>query len=164
MLTHPKKRSPSEARHYAWPGSVFNCKNSVKTSRFYLRRARLRTFALLLCLACMPGLITACAKKTVSTTGSEASAAVSAGPAGTLAASGDPGRGKTIFTNNCSTCHGATGTEGGVGPSLKNEKSRKDFAATAAWIKNPQPPMPKLFPGTLNEKEVADVAAFIQTL
>ena len=79
-------------------------------------------------------------------------------------AQGDPGRGKTIFTGNCAACHGATGTEGGVGPSLKNEKSRKNYEQTIAWIHNPSPPMPKLWPSPLNDKDVADVAAYVQSL
>ena len=83
--------------------------------------------------------------------------------AGTTA-QGDAARGKTIFTNNCSNCHGATGHEGGVGPSLTNEKSRKNNDATIAWIKNPQPPMPKLYPSPLSEKDVDDVAAYVQSL
>ena len=73
-------------------------------------------------------------------------------------------RGKTIFATNCSACHGATGTEGGIGPSLKNEQSRKNYADTIAWIKNPQPPMPKLYPSPLSEKDVDDVAAYVQGL
>lgn len=77
---------------------------------------------------------------------------------------GDPGRGKAIFTANCSQCHGATGVEGGIGPSLRNERSRKDDAAALAWIKDPQPPMPKLFPGVLGDKDVADVAAYVESL
>jgi mono/diheme cytochrome c family protein len=80
------------------------------------------------------------------------------------AGAGDPAHGKTIFGANCATCHGATGTEGGVGPSLKNEKSRKDLAAAIAWIKNPQPPMPKLYPSPLGEKDVTDVASYVETL
>jgi mono/diheme cytochrome c family protein len=80
------------------------------------------------------------------------------------AAQGDPARGKTIFAANCASCHGATGTEGGVGPSLKNEKSRKNYAQTIAWIHNPAPPMPKLWPSPLNGKDVQDVAAFVQSL
>jgi mono/diheme cytochrome c family protein len=72
--------------------------------------------------------------------------------------------GKTIFAANCATCHGANGESGGVGPSLKNEKSRKNYEKTIAWIKNPQPPMPKLFPQPLSEKDVDDVAAYVQTL
>jgi mono/diheme cytochrome c family protein len=80
------------------------------------------------------------------------------------AASGDVAHGKALFTANCASCHGATGTEGGVGPSLKNEKSRKDQAAAVAWIKNPAPPMPKLYPSPLSEKDVIDVASYVQTL
>ncbi|MEO6991628.1 MAG: cytochrome c [Candidatus Baltobacteraceae bacterium] len=77
---------------------------------------------------------------------------------------GDAVHGKVIFTQNCAGCHGATGTQGGVGPSLKNEKARKDTAAAIAWIKNPKPPMPKLYPSPLSEKDVADVAAYVETL
>ena len=80
------------------------------------------------------------------------------------AAAGDAAHGKQIFAANCASCHGAAGTEGGVGPSLKNEKSRKNTAAAIAWIKNPQPPMPKLYPSPLSAKDVADVAAFVETL
>jgi mono/diheme cytochrome c family protein len=80
------------------------------------------------------------------------------------AAQGDPARGKTIFAANCASCHGATGTEGGIGPSLKNEKSRKNYAQTIAWIHNPTPPMPKLWPSPLNDKDVQDVAAYVQSL
>ncbi len=79
-------------------------------------------------------------------------------------AQGDAGHGNSIFTANCASCHGATGTEGGVGPPLKNEKSRKNYAQTIAWIKNPTPPMPKLYPSPLGEKDVADVAAYVQGL
>ena len=64
----------------------------------------------------------------------------------------------------CVSCHGANGEGGGVGPSLKNEKSRKNYAQTVTWIKNPTPPMPKLYPSPLSEKDVADVAAYVQTL
>jgi mono/diheme cytochrome c family protein len=82
----------------------------------------------------------------------------------TATASGDAAHGKSIFAANCASCHGASGTEGGVGPSLKNEKSRKDLAAAIAWIKNPQPPMPKLYPSPLSEKDVTDVASYVETL
>jgi mono/diheme cytochrome c family protein len=81
-----------------------------------------------------------------------------------MAAQGDPARGKTIFAANCASCHGATGTEGGVGPSLKNEKSRKNYEQTIAWIHNPTPPKPKLWPSPLNDKDVQDVAAYVQSL
>jgi mono/diheme cytochrome c family protein len=101
---------------------------------------------------------------TTSTTTSAPAAAPSATTGAMSVTTGDADHGKSIFTANCASCHGATGTEGGVGPSLKNEKSRKDHAAAVAWIKNPQPPMPKLYPSPLSEKDVNDVAAYVETL
>jgi mono/diheme cytochrome c family protein len=80
------------------------------------------------------------------------------------APAGDAANGKKLFGANCASCHGATGTEGGVGPSLKGEKSKKNQAATVAWIKNPKAPMPKLFPNPLSAKDVNDVAAYVETL
>jgi mono/diheme cytochrome c family protein len=77
---------------------------------------------------------------------------------------GDPAHGKTLYAANCASCHGATGTEGGVGPALKGEKHKKDLAAAVAWIKNPAAPMPKLYPSPLSEKDVTDVAAYVETL
>lgn len=78
---------------------------------------------------------------------------------------GDPHAGAEIFRSNCSTCHGATGAEGGVvGPSLRNEHLRMGFGATDSWIKDPQPPMPKLYPQFLSDTQVRDVAAYVQTL
>jgi cytochrome c oxidase cbb3-type subunit 3 len=81
-----------------------------------------------------------------------------------MAAKGDAAHGKQIFDTNCATCHGAGGVGGGVGPSLKNEKSRKNFDQAVAWIKNPQPPMPKLYPSPLSEKDVQDAAAYVESL
>jgi mono/diheme cytochrome c family protein len=80
------------------------------------------------------------------------------------APAGDVAHGKTLYAANCAGCHGATGTEGGVGPSLKGEKSRKNQAAAVAWIKDPKAPMPKLYPSPLSAKDVADVAAYVESL
>jgi mono/diheme cytochrome c family protein len=99
---------------------------------------------------------TTAAPAAVSTTG--ASAAAAAG-----GRQGDAAHGKSIFAATCASCHGASGREGGVGPSLKNEKSRKNFSQTVVWIKNPQPPMPKLYPTPLSQPDVDDVAAYVQT-
>jgi mono/diheme cytochrome c family protein len=77
---------------------------------------------------------------------------------------GDADRGGVVFRGNCSRCHGATGTEGGVGPALAHESSRKNYQQTVAWIENPLPPMPKLYPKPLNERAVHDVAAYVQKL
>ena len=87
----------------------------------------------------------------------------SAGTATTLG--GDETVGAKIFATNCSTCHGATGREGGaVGPSLRNEKERMDFGGTVSWIEDPEPPMPKLYPQVLSRQQVRDVAAYVQSL
>jgi len=80
------------------------------------------------------------------------------------AALGDAAHGKQIFSTNCAGCHGATGVEGGIGPSLKGEKARKNYDQTIAWIHDPKPPMPKLWPSPLTDKDVQDVAAYVQTL
>lgn len=82
--------------------------------------------------------------------------------AGTTA-QGNAAHGKQLFAANCAACHGATGG-GGVGPNLQHEISRKNFSAVVAQIKNPAPPMPKLYPTPLNAKDVNDLAAFVLTL
>jgi mono/diheme cytochrome c family protein len=78
---------------------------------------------------------------------------------------GDAARGKRLFASaKCTSCHGANGVEGGVGPTLKGEKARKNYVQTIAQIRDPQPPMPKLYPDPLNDKDVQDIAAYVQTL
>jgi mono/diheme cytochrome c family protein len=118
-----------------------------------------KPFALLAAAAFAATIAAGCAKnsdQSSSTTTTTTSAATAAA---------DAAHGKTIFTENCAGCHGATGKEGGVGPSLANEKSKKDYAATVAWIKDPKTTrMPKLYPAPLSEKDVDDVAAYVETL
>lgn len=123
--------------------------------------------AVLIAAGCSKGSDQSSTSSTTTTTTASspaASPATSATTSALTATPGDASHGKSIFAANCASCHGATGTEGGVGPSLKNEKSRKNFDQAVAWIKNPQPPMPKLFPSTLNAKDVDDVAAYVETL
>lgn len=79
------------------------------------------------------------------------------------ALAGNAEHGKTIFAQNCAACHGAAG-QGGMGPPLTNEASRKNLAETEGWIEKPAPPMPALYPKPLSAKDVADVAAFVQSL
>ncbi len=105
----------------------------------------------------------AAASATTSAQGASGTATAAADTSG-ASAMGDAAHGKQIFSANCSSCHGATGHEGGVGPSLTNEKSKKNYQQTIAWIHNPQPPMPKLWPSPLNDKDVQDVAAYVQSL
>jgi cytochrome c oxidase cbb3-type subunit 3 len=75
---------------------------------------------------------------------------------------GDLKNGEHVFDTNCATCHGAGGRSGGVGPSLIDENQRQDLARTIVWIENPDPPMPRLYPSPLDERDVEDVAAFVQ--
>jgi mono/diheme cytochrome c family protein len=51
-----------------------------------------------------------------------------------------------------------------LGPSLRDERKRKTYAQTIEWIEDPVSPMPKLYPSPLSDKDVADVAAYVQTL
>ncbi len=118
--------------------------------------------------------VTGCSKSSTSDQG--ASATASAGPvtdsgstglkpqAGNEEVAGDAAHGSQIFSQNCASCHGADGSGGGIGTKLVGEKSRKSYEATVAWIKSPQPPMPKLYPAPLSEKDVDDVAAYVQHL
>jgi len=121
-----------------------------------------RGVGLALALASAAGLVSACTRNSSSSQTLETTAT----PAGNalMMAMGDAAHGKRIFTQNCAGCHGPSGREGGAGPSLHNEKSRKNDSQTMLWIKNPQPPMPKLYPSVLGDKDVADVAAYVQSL
>lgn len=91
-------------------------------------------------------------------------AAVNAALAATPhAATPNVAHGSALFAQDCAACHGAAGG-GGVGPALKNERVRKSLAEAEQWIENPAAPMPKLYPSTLSAQDVADVAAYVETL
>ena len=72
-------------------------------------------------------------------------------------------RGASLYAKNCAACHG-TATAGPIGPALHGERSRKNLEAVVAIIRHPDPPMPKLFPGTLSAQDVADIAAYVENL
>jgi ubiquinol-cytochrome c reductase cytochrome c subunit len=74
-------------------------------------------------------------------------------------------RGAVVYAANCATCHGGSG-QGGVGPALRNESTKKDAAAVAAFVRNPPAAglMPKLSPGMLSDSDVTAVAAYVETL
>jgi alcohol dehydrogenase (cytochrome c) len=67
-----------------------------------------------------------------------------------------------LFAQNCAGCHGASG-EGGSGKSLRNLAARRSVKSTIQWIENPTPPMPKLFPSPLSERDVRDVAVYLRS-
>jgi mono/diheme cytochrome c family protein len=95
---------------------------------------------------------------------SHSGATSTAATATPVAITGDARAGQQLFAANCVACHGATGVEGGIGPSLKNERVRKDEAQAIAWIKDPLPPMPKLYPVPLTDADVANLAAYVESL
>jgi mono/diheme cytochrome c family protein len=97
----------------------------------------------------------------VSTTAPAAS--TSSAPQAAASGAGDPLHGRQIFTANCVACHGAN-AQGGIGPNLHGERTRKNTAAAIAFIKDPISPMPKLYPAVLTEKDVEDVAAYVESL
>ena len=76
----------------------------------------------------------------------------------------DLSRGRTLYERECMACHGQRGVDGPIGPALKNERARKDFEGVRAIVLDPQPPMPKLYPGHLTQADVRDVSAYVETL
>ncbi len=82
-----------------------------------------------------------------------------AGPAPVRA--GDVEHGKAIYGQVCAACHGGKG-DLIAGHSLAGLSARRDLASTIAFVKNPVAPMPKLYPDTLKDQDVADVAAYLQ--
>jgi mono/diheme cytochrome c family protein len=100
-----------------------------------------------------------------------------AGTGGTQAVEGDPAAGKQLFTAGaqppCASCHtlqeaGASGT---VGPNLDDVLKGKDAAFVHQSIVDPdaeiasgfQPGiMPKTYPQQLDEKQLADLVAFLE--
>jgi ubiquinol-cytochrome c reductase cytochrome c subunit len=72
-------------------------------------------------------------------------------------------RGEVVYSANCALCHGASG-QGGIGPALQGESARKPLDTVTAFIKNPPPTMPKLYPGILSDGDLAAVARYVESL
>jgi mono/diheme cytochrome c family protein len=64
----------------------------------------------------------------------------------------------------CSTCHGVGGKSGGTGPPLIHQTEMGDAENLKAFLKSVQPPMPILYPGLLEDKDVEMIAAYLRTL
>jgi alcohol dehydrogenase (cytochrome c) len=69
-------------------------------------------------------------------------------------------KGRKIYEQVCASCHGPDGNLVSGHP-LSTLKSRRDRAATLAYIKDPKPPMPKLYPDLLDEDSLADVTSYL---
>lgn len=73
-------------------------------------------------------------------------------------------RGKSLFAVQCAACHGADGSGTQIAKPLRGERTRKDRDGVIDAIEHPSPPMPKLFPGRLTSQDVADLAAYVESL
>ncbi len=76
----------------------------------------------------------------------------------------DAARGGALYLRTCGACHGPDGN-GVYGFSLAHIKARMNTLKLIAWIKNPAPPMPKVFPEPLEEDDIEtinDIAAYLE--
>jgi quinohemoprotein ethanol dehydrogenase len=75
-------------------------------------------------------------------------------------AKGDAAAGKTVFTGNCSSCHGISGHGGNGGPDLTTRPGAKINARIISQVQKGGGGMPG-FETTLTPKQIADVAAYV---
>ena len=72
-------------------------------------------------------------------------------------------RGGETFGIYCASCHGE-GAAGGFGPALTKLAARKDQRAVAEIIRHPPPSMPPLYPATINDRDVAEIEAYLLSI
>ena len=87
-----------------------------------------------------------------STPGQTAPGAPAGGP--------DPSKGRALYVQICASCHGSDG-DMIADHKLSTLKGRRDQASTVTYVKNPKPPMPKMYPDVLSEQNVVDVSAYV---
>ncbi|MFC6591879.1 c-type cytochrome [Deinococcus lacus] len=115
----------------------------------------------------------AAAASTMPATPAVAGSTMPAAPAvaGTSAeGAGDAAAGKEVFVGTCGGCHGANG-EGGIGPAL-NAAAGWDIAGFTQALREGKTPdgrelaamMPRFSPAQLDDAQVANIHAFVQTL
>jgi|SRR6185312_5642456 len=73
---------------------------------------------------------------------------------------GDPEAGALVFSENCSTCHGATGHGGNGGPDLTTMPLAQSEEGAIQQVTNGGGGMPP-FGGVLSEEEIENVAAYV---
>ncbi|MDW5593751.1 PQQ-binding-like beta-propeller repeat protein [Conexibacter stalactiti] len=78
----------------------------------------------------------------------------------TASARPDAAAGRTVFADNCATCHGVTGRGGNGGPDLTAIPSARDLDAVIRQTTDGGSAMPA-FGDSLSPKEIQDVAAFV---
>jgi alcohol dehydrogenase (cytochrome c) len=81
-----------------------------------------------------------------------------------VSSAADPTRGKQIYAQTCAACHGPDGNKVS-GMDLRTVRTRLDVAQLTAFILNPAPPMPKVFPDprtTEDDRDLRDVTSFVE--
>jgi mono/diheme cytochrome c family protein len=73
---------------------------------------------------------------------------------------GEAKLGAVVFSENCSTCHGATGHGGNGGPDLRTMPLAQTEEGAIQQVTNGGGGMPA-FGGTLSEEEIENVAAYV---
>jgi mono/diheme cytochrome c family protein len=73
---------------------------------------------------------------------------------------GNPEAGTVVFSENCSTCHGATGHGGNGGPDLTTMPLAQTEEGAIQQVTNGGGGMPP-FKGVLSEEEIENVAAYV---
>jgi mono/diheme cytochrome c family protein len=101
---------------------------------------------------------------TAAATGCSRHSARGARQGGVAVSSASLNRGKAVYEAQCAACHGQRGVGGPVGPSLRNEYTRRPYRSVYAIVADPAPPMPKLYPGTITKDELRDVSAYVESL
>jgi alcohol dehydrogenase (cytochrome c) len=71
---------------------------------------------------------------------------------------------RLAFGYFCGACHSSTGKTGGTGPPLVRQSQMGDLENLKTFLKSVPPPMPVLYPGLLEDKDVEMLAAYIKTL
>jgi mono/diheme cytochrome c family protein len=69
-------------------------------------------------------------------------------------------KGRKVYEQICSSCHGPNGNLV-AGHELSTLGKRRDRASTLGYIKDPKSPMPKLYPNLLDEQSLKDVTSYI---
>jgi mono/diheme cytochrome c family protein len=67
--------------------------------------------------------------------------------------------GGSVFTSNCQSCHGATGT-GGTGPNIQSSSS----ATIQSAVRSGPSSMPSYSQSEISSQQLADLIAYIATL
>ncbi len=72
----------------------------------------------------------------------------------------DLSAGRRLYSQVCVACHGPDGNMISD-HKLAGLRARRDLPATIAYLKDPKPPMPKMYPDLLTEQSLVDVAAYV---